>query len=113
MRVPVFASNQDGWLIHLNTEAKTLLGSSLAIQTPFFELFAASSAKGVAIRTYVDLATGVIDGPVTIDLALSPDRSQVHQAIMLRLDLGDRMQVITILSGQSATLKPTHLTSND
>lgn len=113
MNIPVITSNQDGWLLHVNPEARKLLGDKLTLHTPFFELFAASSAKGVAIRNYVDLATGVADGPVPMDLALSPDRSQVHSAIMLRVDVGDYQQVMTTLSPQRTDLKLTQTIPNE
>lgn len=97
MEVPVVTSDQDGWLVHMNPQASQLLGGEVALQSPFFEHFSASAAKGVAIRNYVDLATGATTGPLSMNLALSPDRSRIHAATMLRVDIGERRQVMTLL----------------
>jgi hypothetical protein len=101
VKIPVLASNQDGCLLYMNPEAERLFGGRLSLQTPFFEFFTGNSGKGAAIRNYVDLASGISDGPISIELAISPDPSQIHSAIMLRLHVGDHRQVITLLTSQS------------
>jgi hypothetical protein len=113
MKIPVITSDQDGWLVYINPEATKLLGGEAALQSPFFEHFSASAAKGVAIRNYVDLATGTTAGPLTMNLALSPDRSQIHAATMLRVDIGERVQVMTLLHPEHLDPTPSHTISND
>jgi hypothetical protein len=107
MEVPVITSDQDGWLVHMNPQASKLLGGEVALQSPFFEHFSASAAKGVAIHNYVDLATGVAVGPLSMNLALSPDRSQIHAATLLRVDIGERRLVMTLLYPQRPDAEPT------
>jgi PAS domain-containing protein len=106
MKVPVITSDQDGWLVHMNPQASKLLGGEVALQSPFFEHFSASAAKGLAIRNYVDLATGVTAGPLSMNLALSPDRSRIHAATMLRVDIGERRQVMTLLYPEQVNPTP-------
>ncbi len=97
MEIPVITSDRDGWLLHMNPKASQLLGGKASLGSPFFDHFSMFSAKGKSIKSYVDLATGVTSGPVSISLALGPDRSHIHPAIMLRVSIGDRGQVMTLL----------------
>ncbi len=113
MEVPVVTSDQDGWLVHMNPHASQLLGGKLALQSPFFEHFSSSAAKGVAIRNYVDLATGATTGPLSMELALSPDRSRIHAATMLSVDIGERRQVLTLLFPQKSDIPSTQPIPND
>lgn len=112
MKIPVITSDQDGWLVYMNPKASELLGGDIALQSPFFDHFSASAAKGLAIRNYVDLATGATSGPLSMNLALSPDRSQIHAATMLRVDIGERRQVMTLLYPEQSNPTPSQLVQN-
>jgi hypothetical protein len=113
MKIPVITSDQDGWLVYMNPEAARLLGGEVALQSPFFDHFSASAAKGMAIRNYVDLATGATAGPLSMNLALRPDRSRIHAATMLRVDIGERIQVMTLLDHQHPDPTPATAISHD
>lgn len=113
MKMPVITSDQDGWLVYMNPEASKLLGGEVALQSPFFDHFSASAAKGLAIRNYVDLATGASTGPLSMNLTISPDRSQIHAATMLRVDIGERRLVMTLLYPEHLDSTPTQAISND
>lgn len=106
MAIPVITSDQDGWLMHLNSKASELLGEDATKGSPFFEHFSVLSAKGKTIQSYVDLATGKTAGPVEIKLAVGPDRLEVHRAIMLRVDIGNSRQVMTLLYPQDPEPPP-------
>ncbi len=110
MEIPVITSDQDGWLVHMNPQASKLLGGEEALGSPFFEHFSVIAAKSKAIQSYVDLATGATTGPVSVTLALGPDRAHIHSAIMLRVDIGERRHVMTLLyphqPDNAATPKP-------
>lgn len=112
MKVPVITSDQDGWLVSMNPEASKLLGGEKAMKSPFFDHFSACTAKGLAIRNYVDLATGASTGPLSMNLALSPDRSQIHAATMLRVDIGERRLVMTLLYPEHLNPTPSQAIPN-
>jgi hypothetical protein len=113
MKIPVVTSDQDGWLVSMNSEARKLLGGEKALQSPFFDHFSTSAAKGQAIRNYVDLATGASTGPLSMNLALSPDRSQIHAATMVRVDIGERRLVMTLLYPEHQDPTPSQAILND
>lgn len=106
MEIPVITSDRDGWLLHMNPKATKLLGGATASGSPFFEHFSLIAEKGKSIKSYVDLATGVKTGPVSTSLAVGPNRSQVISAVMLRVNIGDRGRIMTLLdlSTQKQTL---------
>lgn len=97
MEVPVITSDQDGWIVHMNPRASEILGGQAALGSPFFDHFSVATAKSKAIRSYVDLATGSTSGPVSITLGVGPERSQLQSAIMLRVEIGERGQIMTLL----------------
>lgn len=97
LEIPVFTSNRDGWLIHMNPKASALLGGEAALGSPFFKHFSVIETKGRAIQDYVNLATGVCCGPNSIELALGPQREEMHSAVMLRVDIGHVRQILTLV----------------
>jgi hypothetical protein len=109
MEIPVITSDRDGWLLHMNPKASQLLGGKASLGSPFFDHFSMFSTKGKSIKSYVDLATGVTEGPVSISLALGPDRSHIYPAIMLSVSIGDRGQVMTLLYPENSV--PTSISS--
>lgn len=113
MAIPVITSDRDGWLVHLNPKASELLGGETSLGSPYFEHFSVISAKGKSIQNYVDLATGATSGPVAINLAVGPNRSLVLPAIMLRVDIGKRRQVMTLLYPPNPELPPTPPVENE
>jgi PAS domain-containing protein len=113
MKIPIITSDPDGWLVYMNSEASKLLGGDAALQRPFFDHFSAATAKGPAIRNYMALATGASTGPLSMNLALSPDRSQIRTATMLRVDIGERRLVMTLLDTEHSTPTPSQLILND
>lgn len=97
MEIPMITSDGDGWIVHVNPKAHEQLGGEITQGSPFFEHFSVVTEKGRSIKSYVDLVTGAVSGPVTTSLAVGPYRSQVHPAVMLRVDIGERRQVMTLL----------------
>jgi PAS domain-containing protein len=102
LEIPAIISDRDGWLVHVNPKAEELLGEKVSFGSPFFEHFSVVEAKGKSIRSYVELATGGTSGPVSIQLAMGPDRAQVHSAVMLRVDIGKHRQVLTLIYPREA-----------
>jgi PAS domain-containing protein len=113
MEIPVVTSDQDGWLVHINPQASRLLGSNKLIGSSFFQHFPVASEKGKLIKSYVDLATGVTAGPIAIQLASSGDNSLIYSAIMLRVDIGARRHVMTLLYPHTVASPTTPTLRND
>jgi hypothetical protein len=106
LEIPAITSDRDGWLVYMNPNAKKLLGDDVSFGSPFFEHFSVVAEKGKSIRNYVDLATGVTIGPVSIHLAVGSDRSRIYPAVMLRVDIGNRRQILTLLYPSEAAPPP-------
>jgi PAS domain-containing protein len=103
MEIPVITSDSDGWLVHLNPKAAELLGGEAALGRPFFDYFSVVADKGKSIQSYVDLATGTATGPISISLAVGKDRAQAVPATMVRVDIGRRRHVMSLMQEVSAT----------
>jgi len=97
LEIPAITSDRDGWMVHMNPKAKELLGGGVSFGTPFFENFSIVAEKGKSILSYVDLATGVAKGPVAVHLTTGADRTRIHSAVMLRVDIGNRRRVLTLI----------------
>lgn len=97
LEISVITSDCDGWLVHVNPHAEKLLGVGNSIGTPFFQHFQIQSDKGKSIRTYVDLATGTGPGSITVNLGFGPDKTQIIQGVMLRVDIGGQRRVLTLI----------------
>ncbi len=102
--LPAIMSDSDGWLTHMNSEALIIFGEKTTPEAPFYEYFSDSSNKGKAIQNYMELASGMSQGPQRIDLSLMLEDDSLYSATMMRITIGTRNLVLTLFD---LPVKPT------
>lgn len=96
--VPAIMSDANGWILQMNEAARASLGIEGVAGKPFFNYFKAVSEKGKTIQLYLDLVSGELAGPLTIELCSEKDRSRVFSAMMMKFQYGNAAHVLTLIS---------------
>ena len=95
--IPATLSDSDGWLTHMNSEALKIFGENTTPDAPFYEYFSDTTNKGKSIQYYMNLASGATMEPQRIGLSLISKHHLVYSATMMRITLGARNLVLTLL----------------
>jgi PAS domain-containing protein len=99
--IPTITSDSDGWVVRMNAEALKLFGEATTPKKPFYEYFWDQSDKGNSIKNYIELANGNTQGTLHIDLGLMSEHGSAYSAKMMRIAVGTRNLVLTILDTPS------------